>query len=259
RVRRSVQVESGRWPGPGEVLVGTLVATKLGVDHEELQVGARLQFEGKTWRVSGEFSAAGAAFESEVWCGLDDLQQAMQRQDLSMVAVTFAASDGFSDLQMFCKERTTDLRLQTIRETDYYSLLQKDYEPIRMLAWLVVALVSGAGVFAGLNTMYASALGRAREMAVLQTIGFVRRALVVGLVQEGVLLSATAGLLATLITAVGLQGAAVRFTMGAFALAIDGKTVLIGCALAVSLGVLGSIPPAIRTMRMPIVEGLKAV
>ncbi len=259
RVRRSVQVESGRWPGPGEVLVGTLVATKLGVDREELQVGARLQFEGKTWRVSGEFSAAGAAFESEVWCGLDDLQQAMQRQDLSMVAVTFAASDGFSDLQMFCKERTTDLRLQTIRETDYYSLLQKDYGPIRMLAWLVVALVSGAGVFAGLNTMYASALGRVREMAVLQTIGFVRRALVVGLVQEGVLLSATAGLLATLITAVGLQGAAVRFTMGAFALAIDGKTVLIGCALAVSLGVLGSIPPAIRIMRMPIVEGLKAV
>ncbi|MDP7275442.1 MAG: ABC transporter permease [Planctomycetaceae bacterium] len=259
RVRRGAQLESGRWPGPGEVLVGTLVATKLGVDREELQSGAGLKFEGKTWRVSGEFSAAGAAFESEVWCGLDDLQQAMQRQDLSMVAMTFATSDGFADLQMFCKERTTDLRLQTIRENDYYALLQKDYGPIRMLAWLVVALVSGAGVFAGLNTMYAAALGRAREMAVLQTIGFARPALVVGLVQEGVLLSAAAGLLATLITAVGLQGAAVRFTMGAFALAIDGKTVLIGCALAVLLGVLGTIPPAIRTMRMPIVEGLKAV
>lgn len=258
-VRRSVELKSGRWPRSGEVLVGTLVATKLGVERDELQPGAEVQFEGRTWQVSGEFTAAGAAFESEAWCRLDDLQQAMQRQDLSVVTVTFEAADGFADLELFCAERSTDLRLQTIRETEYYAVLQRDYGPIRMLAWLVVALVSGAGVFAGLNTMYASAVGRAREMAVLQTIGFVRRALVVGLVQEGVLLSATASLLATLIAAVGLQDAAVRFTMGAFVLAIDGQTVLIGCGLAVLLGVLGAIPPAIRTMKMPIVEGLKAV
>ena len=120
-------------------------------------------------------------------------------------------------------------------------------------------LVAGAGVFAGLNTMYASAMGRVGELAALQTIGFGRGALLVGLVQEGVLLSSSATLLAAGIALVALRSTSIRFTMGAFDLAIDGPSVLLVCAIGMLLGVLGSVPAAIRALRMPIVEGLKAV
>ena len=257
-VRRQVEIEEGDWPGTGEVMVGKMVATKLAALSELLAVGQSIAFEGKTWRVSGVFSAGGSAFESEVWCRLDDLQQAMKRQDLSLVAVTFAPGADFSDLDLFCKERL-DLELQTMRETDYYATLQKDYGPIRWLAWLVVLLVSGAGIFAGLNTMYGSVVGRIPELAMLQTIGFVRRAIVIGLIQEGVLLSAAASLLAALIALIFVNDVAVRFTMGAFSLRIDSIAVLIGCCVGISLGLFGAIPPAIRALRMPIVDGLKSI
>jgi ABC-type antimicrobial peptide transport system permease subunit len=56
-----------------------------------------------------------------------------------------------------------------------------------------------------------------------------------------------------------INGAAVRFTMGAFSLHIDGTAVLIGCGVGLSLGFLGALPPAIRALRMPIVDGLKSV
>jgi putative ABC transport system permease protein len=246
-VRRQVELESGTWPAAGEVLVGRLSASKLGVAKEELSIGSKVQLEGREWRVSGIFSAAGAAFESEVWCRLDELQQAMKRQDLSLVAVTMAPGADFANLELFCMERL-DLELQAMPEVQYYASLQKDYGPVRMLAWLVVLLVSGAGVFAGLNTMYGSVVGRIRELASLQTIGFARRAMLVSLVQEGVMLAAAASLLAALVALVFVNGAAVRFTMGAFSLRIDETAVLIGCA----------IPPAIRALRMPIVDGLKA-
>ena len=258
QVRRGVQIEQGNWPGVGEVMVGTLAATKLGVDDSELEVGGRLWFEGREWRVSGVFSAAGAAFESEAWCPLEELHVAMQRQDLSLVALTFGPGGDYAELQLFCSQRK-DLELQSILETDYYALLQRDYGPIRWLAWLVVALVAGAGVFAGLNTMYASAMGRVGELAALQTIGFGRGALLLGLIQEGVLLSSSATLLATGIALVALRSASVQFTMGAFDLAIDGPSVLLVCGIGMLLGVLGAVPPAIRALRMPIVEGLKAV
>jgi hypothetical protein len=52
---------------------------------------------------------------------------------------------------------------------------------------------------------------------------------------------------------------AVRFTMGAFSLRIDGMAVLIGCGVGLLLGLFGAIPPAIRALRMPIVEGLRSV
>jgi ABC-type antimicrobial peptide transport system permease subunit len=256
-VRRQVELEAGTWPKAGEVLVGRLAAAKLGAREEELDVRQSIEFEGRTWRISGKFSAGGAAFESEVWCRLDELQQAMKRQDLSVVAVTLGPGADFTNVELFCMVRL-DLELQAMREADYYATLQKDYGPVRMLAWLVVLLVSGAGVFAGLNTMYGSVVGRIRELATLQTIGFARRAMVVSLIQEGVILAAAASLLATLVALVFVNEAAVRFTMGAFSLRIDEVAVLVGCAIGLGLGVLGAIPPAIRALRMPLVDGLKA-
>jgi ABC-type antimicrobial peptide transport system permease subunit len=257
-VRRQVEIEEGAWPGPGEALVGSMAATKLGATRSSLAVGDNLVFEGQTWRVSGIYTAAGAAFESEVWCRLDDLQQAMKRQDLSLVAVVLGSPDGYSDLDLFCKERV-DLELQAIRDVDYYATLQKDYAPIRMLAWLIVCLVSGAGVFSGLNTMYGAVVGRVRELSTLQTIGFVRRAILMSLIQEGILLAAAATLLAALLALTLVNGAAMRFTMGAFSLRVDGTALLIGCAVGLSLGLLGALPPAFRALRLPIVEGLKSI
>jgi putative ABC transport system permease protein len=256
-VRRQVELENGTWPKAGEVLVGRLASTKLGAREGDLDVGQSIGFEGRKWRISGTFSAGGAAFESEIWCRLDELQQAMKRQDLSLVAVTLAPSTDFSNLELFCMERL-DLEIQALAEADYYATLQKDYGPVRMLAWLVVLLVSGAGVFAGLNTMYGSVVGRIRELSTLQTIGFARRAVVVSLIQEGMILAAAASLLATLVALVFVNEMAVRFTMGAFALRIDEIAVLIGCTIGLALGVIGAIPPAIRALRMPLVDGLKA-
>ena len=257
-VRRQVEIEAGSWPHSGEIMVGQMAATKLGSTKEDLAIGKFLTFEDRTWRISGMFTAAGSVFESEIWCRLDELQQAMKRQDLSLVAATLAPTGEFADLDLFCKERL-DLELQTIRETDYYTSLQKDYEPIRWLAWLVVMLVSGSGVFAGLNTIYGSVVGRTRELSTLRTIGFVRRAIVVSLIQEGVLLAAAASLLAALIALAFVHGIAIRFTMGALSLHIDSMVVLIGCSVGFLLGLFGSIPPAIRALRMPIVDGLKSL
>lgn len=257
-VRRQVEIEEGDWPGPGEVLVGRLAGAKMGAESDQVGVGETLTFEGRNWRISGMFSAGGAAFESEVWCQLDELQQAMKRQDLSLVAVTLAPGGDFADLDLFCKERL-DLELQAIREQEYYGELQRDYGPVRMLAWLLVLLISGAGVFAGLNTMHGAIVGRTAELSMLQTVGFSRRAVLMALIEEGVFLAAAASLIASVAAIVFVNGMAVRFTMGAFALHVDSIAILIGCCTGLLLGILGTLPPAIRALRMPIIEALKAV
>ncbi|PQO45993.1 ABC transporter permease [Blastopirellula marina] len=259
QVRRQVELEEGAWPEVGEVIVGRLAATKLGLDKSALRLGDTLQFEGRQWRVSGLFSAGGSAFESEIWCRLDELQQAMKRQDLSLIAATLSnGGDDFNDVDIFCKERL-DLELQAMRETEYYASLKRDYQPIRSLAWLLVFLIAGAGGFAGLNTMYGSVMGRIPELATLQTIGFLRRAIALSLIQEGMLLAATACLIGTATAFVFVQGAALRFTMGAIALQLDETTIAFGCGIGMLIGLAGAIPPAIRALRMPVASALRAV
>jgi ABC-type lipoprotein release transport system permease subunit len=257
-VRRQVQILEGNWPAAGEVLIGRLAATKLGWSRDRLAVGNTILFEGRPWRISGWFAAQGSVFESELWCPLADLQSAMKRQDLSLVALTLAPDGKLADVELFCKEQQ-ERELQATPETEYYALLHAHYGPVRTLAWMIVCLVAGAGIFAGLNTMYGAVAGRVRELAMLQTTGFVRRAIALSLVQEGTLLAALGSLIAAVLALTLIHGAAVRFTMGAFSLKIDGVALLLGCGTGLLLGIVGSLPPAIRAMRLPIAEGLKAI
>lgn len=257
-VRRQVRLTSGKWPGAGELIVGRLVATKLGCSAADLQIGKALTFEKRTWIISGQFAAGGSAFESEVWCSLPEFQQATKRQDLSLVALSLQPGTNSGEVELFCKERT-DLELQAVSETAYYAALQKHYKPMRMLAWVIVWLVSAAGVFAGLNMMYGSVAGRIREIATLQAVGYRRRAVLISLIQEGGLLAAAAALLASGLALTIVNGAAVRFTMGAFELQVDSTALFIGSSIGLLLGILGAIPPAIKALRQPIVQSLKAV
>jgi ABC-type antimicrobial peptide transport system permease subunit len=130
---------------------------------------------------------------------------------------------------------------------------------MRLLAWMVVLLVSGAGVFAGLNMMYGAVAGRIREIATLQALGYRRRAVLASLVQEGALLAAAGSLISGLLALFVINGAAVRFTMGAFELRIDGTALLIGSGVGLLLGVVGAIPPAIKALRLPVAQSLKAI
>jgi putative ABC transport system permease protein len=257
-LRRQVQMIEGAWPEAGEVLVGKLTAAKLGCDPRLLQVGKTVRFDGRAWKIGGRFSASGAAFESEIWAPLADLQTALKRQDVSLVALGLAAGALRADVEKFCKRRS-DLELQAIGETKYYAELQKHYEPVRMLGWVVVILIAGAGVFAGLNTMYGAVVGRVRELSTLQAVGFRRRSIAISLIQEATLRSMTASLLAASLALFLVNGTAVRFTMGAFALQVDSLAILVGCGTGLLLGVVGAIPPAMKAMRYEIVEGLKAV
>jgi len=256
-VRRGVRLTAGHWPQAGEVMVGRLAAAKLGIDSDELAIGRPIDFEGRSWTIGGEFSAGGAAYESEIWCPLTDFQTATRRQDLSLVAILLAPGATPAEVSLFCKERN-DLELRAIRETDYYGTLQQHYRPVRLLAWLVVFLVAGAGVFAGLNMMYGAVAGRVREIATLQAIGYRRRAILLSLVQEGAVLAAAASLLAGLISLTVLNGTAVRFTMGAFVLRIDSVAILWGCSVGLLLGVLGALPPALKALRASVAISIKA-
>lgn len=257
-VRRGVRLIEGDWPQTGEVMVGRLASAKLGTKARVLSIGQSVEFEGKSWTISGQFSAGGAAYESEIWCNLADFQTATKRQDLSLVAMLMAPGASPAEVSLFCKERT-DLELRAIGETNYYAALQQHYKPVRLLAWFVVVLVSAAGVFAGLNMMYGAVAGRIREIATLQAVGFRRRAILLSLVQEGVLLAAAASLLSGLIALTVLDGMAVRFTMGAFTLRIDSVAILVGCGVGLVLGVLGALPPALKALRESVAISLKAV
>ena len=49
------------------------------------------------------------------------------------------------------------------------------------------------------------------------------------------------------------------YSMGAFVLRIDGVSLMIGCGVGLILEIVGALPPAIKALRLPVAESLKAI
>ena len=258
-VHSRARLVEGRAPEPGrdEMIVGRLAYTRMGLPAERLAPGQTLWFDPRPWSVVGAYEAPSTVMEAEIWVPLRDLQIAARRDNLSCVVATLGPGAEFDDVDLFTKQRL-DLELVALRESDYYSNLLAFFSPVRAMVWATALLMATGGLFGGLNTMYAAFASRVRELGALQAIGFSRGAVVVSLLQESVL-AATAG---ALIAAAGgvllLDGLAVRFSMGAFGLVVDGMVLAAGLVAGLLLGVVGALPPAWRCLRMPITEALKA-
>ena len=96
-----------------------------------------------------------------------------------------------------------------------------------------------------------------RELGALRTLGYPRRALIVSFLQESFVATSVGGLTAALFAILLLNGVAVRFSMGAFALTLDAPVILGGLAAGALMAVVGVVPPLFRCLRLPIVEALR--
>ena len=95
-------------------------------------------------------------------------------------------------------------------------------------------------------------------MSTLQAIGFTRQAVAVSLIQEGTLLAAAAHCLPPPVAMLFVNGS--RFALPwALLHGIDSTAMAVGCGVGLLLGVIGSIPLAMRAMKWQVAEGLKAV
>jgi putative ABC transport system permease protein len=258
-VHERARLIEGNLPRPGtdEILVGALAARRIGVPDERLAPGQTLHFYDRTWTISGRFEAPGSVMAAEIWVPLQDALVAAQRETLSCVILTLAPGGDFDDVDAFARQRL-DLELVAMTETDYYASLSSFFGPIRAMVWATAILIASGGVLGGLNTMYAAFAGRVREVGALQSIGFPRRAIVVSLVQESLLAAAAGTLLAAGMAVLLLDGLTVQFSTGVFGLIVDAPVLALGLVAGLLLGLLGALPPALRCLKLPIPDALKA-
>jgi ABC-type lipoprotein release transport system permease subunit len=258
-VHSEVEMIEGRPPEQGreEIMVGAMTATRLGVSPERLALGRTLYFDNRDWTIVGRFAATNTVMDAEIWIPLTDLQIATKRES-SLSCVVLALGDAiFTDVDLFAKSRL-DLEISAISESDYYRSIATFYRPIRIMILVTACLISLGALLGGLNTMYAAFASRVREVGMLESLGFTRAAIVCSLTEESLFISACGALIGAAIGLALLDGIAIRFSMGAFALVVDAPVLLAGLSAGLLVGFVGAIPPSIRCLRLPITEALKA-
>ena len=257
-VHREARVTAGRFPATGgdEIALGVLAARGLGWERVEDAIGEELVVDDRPFTIVGLLEADGGVIEGEIWMPVSDLLIIAKRDTLSCVVVRLD-SENMTSAAGFAATRL-DLELVAIRESDYYAALAAFFTPIRLMVIVTAILVATGGVIGGLNTTYAAFASRVREIGTLQTLGYTRPAIVRSLVLESVLTASIGGLVAAAVGILVLDQVTVRFSMGVFGLAIGPEVLASSLLAGLLLGVLGAFVPAIRCLRLPVPEALRA-
>ncbi len=257
-VHDQVNISDGIAPrnGRNEMLVGRLAALTLGFANPSDAIGSTIMLDEDTYIISGVLAADGGIIEGEIWTSLTDLQITSQRDTLSCVVVALETAKA-SDLAMFAASRI-DLELAAISEDEYFSALSKFYKPIEMMVVLTCIMIAIGGMLGGFNSTYAAFASRVREVGTLQTLGYQRGAIALSLVQESILSASVGAIIACFVAIFVLDGFSIRFSMGTFTLSMTAGIIALGICSGLLLGVVGAIAPALRCLRLPIPEALRA-
>jgi len=124
--------------------------------------------------------------------------------------------------------------------------------------------MSIGAVFAAMNTMYASVGARTREIGTLRVLGFRRRTIVLSFLIEGALLALVGGILGSVLSLFG-NGYATgtigfeTFSETVFEFTITPALIGKGLLFSIIVGILGTLLPALRASRLPVISALKSI
>jgi putative ABC transport system permease protein len=259
-LRPQLRIVEGRafQPGLRELIVGRGVAAQF----EGVGIGETLRMRGSDWTVVGLFES-GDANESEMWADVEVAQTTFNRRGYSSVRL---ALDGAAGLQTVKDALAADPRVNVDVETEqqYYSGQTRQFRAtIGILAGVVTAIMALGATFAALNTMYAAVGARTREIATLRALGFGGGPVVLSVMIESLLLALAGGIAGALLAfalfnnmAVSTLGA--NFTQVVFRFSVTPELVQRGLVIALVIGMIGGLLPALRAARLPVTTALRA-
>jgi putative ABC transport system permease protein len=116
--------------------------------------------------------------------------------------------------------------------------------------------------FGALNTMYSAVSARTQEIGTLRALGFGAAPVVASVMAEALLLSLLGGLLGAAVAYLAFNGYAVStlgagFTQVAFQFAVTPALLLTGLLIALGIGFVGGLAPALRAARLPVTAALR--
>lgn len=248
--------------GAMEVIVGAAAAKQFA----GLNIGDIINLgysNNRGYKVVGYFSANGGPMESEIWGPLTSLMNSYQRTAYSSVEMRL--NDNVDPKQVVSRIEGPAIELTAQTEADYWDSQAKNIRTYLFIVSLLVGIMCVAAAFSIANTMFSAVSGRSREFAMLRTIGFSGRQILISIVIEAVFLSLIGGILGCLGCMAWLAIAgntkdmfgASTFTTLAFEIGLTPLTVLTAMSAVMLVGVLGSLVPGIRASRIAVVSALR--
>lgn len=261
--RPELHLVSGRLPKPGtnEVIVGKGISGRF----KGVAPGGRFELRrNRPLEVVGEFAAAGASYESEVWGDLDVIRKYLGRESVvSSVRVRLRSAADFEAYRRDV-ESDTSLSVKAMQEPEYY---RKQSEGLSIflqgMGMAVAILFSIAAMLGAAITMNGAVANRSKEIGTLRALGFSRLAILTSFVLEAIFLAFLGGAVGlAFVMLLSLVSFPVMnfqtFSEIVIAFTATPQIVVSSLVFSMIMGLLGGLFPAVRASRVSPVEAMRA-
>jgi putative ABC transport system permease protein len=246
-------------PGVREAIVSRALSDRF----KGLKIGEEFIVQDKSFKVVGYFQAGGSTSESEIWTDQRVLGQVANRTGATSSVQLRAVS---KEAQQQLIERITadeQIALKAITEEQYYADQAEQSKLIKFIGRAIAFFLTLGAMFAVANTMYGAIASRAREIGTLRALGFGRFSILTAFLLESLVLCILGALLGCLGALAlgeirtGTMGGS--FTELVFSFNFGPDVLLKGSLLAIFMGLIGGFAPALRAVRMKVVDALREV
>ena len=247
--------------GTNEAITSRSIAERF----QNCGLGEKLNINGVDFTIVGLFEAGGSTAESEVWTDVNNLNAArkMPAEIYSIVMLQSASQNARDAIVDRIKKSNDEFKdLDVKNEKEFFQDQLKAIRVIQYIGYALAVFLSLGASFGAANTMYSAVASRAREIGTLRALGFQRRTILASFLFESVALCLIGGILGCLAT-VPLNGMTsgtnnpMMFSEVTFAFHFGPRVLLQGILLATAMGLLGGLFPAVRAIRMTIIQALR--
>jgi len=260
-VRGNVKIVSGRpiEPGRTELMVGAGAAR----EFAGLDLGRKIRVGKNDWDVVGIFTAEGGVAESEIWTDAAVLQGAYQRgpsyQSVQARLVSPDKFEAFKDTLTANPALTVDV----VRQKDFFAKQSANVGLIATIGVFIAAMMSLGALFGAVNTMYNAVAARGREIATLRALGFGAGPVIISVLVESLVVALAGGVVGAAAAFIAFDGMTTStmnfqtFSQVAFAFRVTPWLLGLAVGIALIIGLIGGLFPALAAARAPIAISLR--
>jgi putative ABC transport system permease protein len=255
-MRPDIKLLQGRMftPGRREVLAGKWAVAQF----ENIALGGQVVLQDGPWDVVGIVDGPGAS-GYVLYVDAETLLAALHRSAFGVVMARLEDSSEAVRTQFTTALKSNPaLSVDVETEESYFARQIKGPSQFyALLAYGVGAIMGLGAIFGALNTMYAAVSTRVTEIATLRAIGFGPAAVVISIIVESLALAVLGAAAGALIAWVAFNGHKQDYGTIDVSLAVTPEMIAAAIGLALIVGTIGALFPAIRAARLPVTTALQ--
>jgi putative ABC transport system permease protein len=255
-LRPNLRIVAGRMfrSGRQELIVGVGAARAY-----HLHIGDEIGLPGGEWPIVGLFTDGGSILEGQLVADVITLMSAAHLSGYGSVLVRLTRPGEFDAFAHWLATNPA-LKVTAERQSHYAARTVNLYAAFfTELTYLIGAIMALGALFATVKLMYASVSMRTREIGTLRAIGYEPFPVAVSVLLETAILALVAALLGGAVAWLLFNGRQVADIHNVYDLSVSPRLLAVGVGWALTLAMLGGLPPAIRAARLSVAEAHRSV